>query len=160
MRRFTGESKAPVVERDDAIPRGDEWRQRETPRVQRCADAVDENDGRAIPGINDAQAGAIDGSILSAERRPRGVTLVRGNRRGPARGSQREQGQCGACPHEMVCKARRPIITMRGWELHNPAIASPSPDVKTSCDSSMMSSVTFGASSGACLSHEGASAGR
>src|SRR5436190_22084266 len=70
MCRLIGESEAAVVERDDAIPRGDKGWELISPGIHRRADPMNEHDGSAGPGVDQPQSRSIDSSVLSSEGRP------------------------------------------------------------------------------------------
>ncbi len=89
--RFVGESKTTIVDYHDAVARRDERRQLVSPAVHRRAEPVNENDRRAVAGIDQPEPRSIDGSVLRAKRSAGGVALRFGNGgRAAPRHDQRE----------------------------------------------------------------------
>src|SRR5437867_6719086 len=140
--RLIGESKTAIVERDDAIARGGERGELVAPALHGRPKPMDQDEGRPVSRIDQAETRAIHRAVLGVECRARGISLRFGNRRGAARGCQQDAGDDewrGPGNHESVCSALRASRRMRGCEVQSPVIASPSPDVTTTWASSITS---------------------
>src|SRR6185503_19336777 len=104
------------------------------------AESVDQDHGRSGSGIDDAESSAVDGAVHHVKSRARGIALLGRDGSGAACRAEDDQQDSAAHPvHGSVWSARRAIITIKGCELHTPAMLSPSPEVRISCDSSITS---------------------
>src|SRR5258706_10225219 len=148
-RGLVRETKSAVVERDDPIPGGEHGEQRLAPAVDRRREAVNEHDRDAAPGIDHTQLGAVHDAVLCAKRRTCRIALLNGDLRRTARCGGREGQEHDDAPghHAAVPKARRASMTIKGWEVHTPATASPAPVATTTWASSTTSSVAASAGS-------------
>ena len=130
--RFVREPEGAIVEGDRAESRGRHGRKGVAPGVERCAEAMNEDDGRTGPGLDVTDARAVDRHVLRGEIGAGGVAGLRRDRGGPACRNQQDQ-QCGQAPHAGTWgagglrRARRASSTTFGWELHRAASSSPAP---------------------------------
>src|SRR3989442_4882421 len=134
--RLLGLPESPVVERNNAKPCLHDRLENAAPRVDRCAEAVQEHDGRARSGVDVADPGPRDGEETRAERRAGGVASALGKGRGPARQGKGPKGERHAA-HRAPPSAPPATATNAGGEVQNGVSPSAEPTAANGLGSSI-----------------------